>query len=71
MYKQAAGELVFEVLRVGGESRAQLSVQRARVPGGWFVVSYLMATMSFKTASMIFFPDPEHRWDGTSLPEGA
>jgi hypothetical protein len=44
-----------------------LSVQQTRVSGGWLVVSYLMATLSFKTASMIFFPDPEHTWDGTSL----
>ena len=34
---------------------------RAKVPGGWFV----------KTASEegpFFYPDPEHAWDGSSLP---
>ena len=31
---------------------------RARVPGGWFI----------RVDDMIlFYPDPEHQWDGSSL----
>ncbi len=33
---------------------------RTKVPGGWLVSS--------TTASITFFPDPKHRWDGNSLP---
>ncbi len=33
---------------------------RTKVPGGWFVLS--------PAGSMIFYPDPKHRWDGYSLP---
>ena len=37
---------------------------RAKVPGGWLVaISFGIDTLSFT-----FYPDPEHRWDGTSLP---
>lgn len=32
---------------------------RAKVPGGWFV-------MSARAASLTFYPDPKHSWDGTS-----
>ncbi len=39
------------------------SVQRAKVPGGWLVVTALITG-----GGMTFYPDPEHRWDGSSLP---
>ena len=68
MNQQTGDGLIFEALKVGGSSKGVLSVERARVPGGWLVVAYLMATMSFKTASMTFFFDPGHTWDGSSLP---
>lgn len=32
---------------------------RAKVPGGWFV-------MSARASSLTFYPDPKHSWDGTS-----
>ena len=35
-----------------------LSGQRAKIPGGWL--------MMYNNLS--FVPDPEHRWDGSSLP---
>jgi hypothetical protein len=34
-------------------------VYRAKIPGGWLV--------SFSDG-LTFVPDPEHRWDGSSLP---
>ena len=34
-------------------------VLRAKVPGGWLVRVDLSVT---------FYPDPEHKWDGSSLP---
>lgn len=37
---------------------------RSKVPGGWLVVS----ESSNRQQSMVFLPDPEHKWDGKSLP---
>jgi hypothetical protein len=45
--------LRFERLDAGG-----YAVARAKVPGGWLVAS---------GASVTFYPDPEHGWDGASL----
>jgi hypothetical protein len=42
---------------------------RARVPGGW-LVAVVSGTVNSHTA-VCFVPDPEHRWDGSSLPEPA
>jgi hypothetical protein len=35
---------------------------RAKVPGGWLVV------FGFSGDSVTFYPDPQHTWDGSSLP---
>jgi hypothetical protein len=36
---------------------------RAKVPGGWFIqVAGTTGNNGF------FYPDPEHNWDGSSLP---
>jgi hypothetical protein len=35
---------------------------RAKVPGGWLVV------VIHNTSGLTFYPDPEHLWDGNSLP---
>jgi hypothetical protein len=32
---------------------------RAKVPGGWFILIGQAA---------MFYPDPEHKWDGNCLP---
>lgn len=37
------------------------NVYRAKVPGGWLVLVADNAT------GLIFYPDPEHKWDGGSL----
>jgi hypothetical protein len=34
---------------------------RTKVPGGWLVLWEA-------SGSMTFYPDPEHKWDGNSLP---
>jgi hypothetical protein len=39
-----------------------ISLRRAKVPGGWFVV-----LGSGAARSGWFYPDPDHSWPGTSL----
>ncbi|CAN2049582.1 conserved hypothetical protein [Candidatus Magnetomoraceae bacterium gMMP-13] len=34
------------------------TLYRAKVPGGWLVYWY---------EGITFYPDPNHKWDGTSL----
>jgi hypothetical protein len=43
---------------------APSSLSRAKILGGWLVY----ATTSGDAASLVFVPDPEHQWDGASLP---
>ena len=38
------------------------NASRAKVPGGWFV-----AISAKEGETLIFYPDPEHEWDGSSL----
>jgi len=57
----AKGELIFENIKAG----LQLSVQRAKVPGGWLVV--VCPLTSFESMWVTFYPDPDHIWDGSSL----
>lgn len=40
------------------------SLSRAKIPGGWLVYG----TTSGAAAVVVFVPDPEHHWDGASLP---
>ena len=39
------------------------SIFRAKVPGGWLVQVYQP-----DGCGITFYPDPEHEWDGGSLP---
>jgi hypothetical protein len=48
---------VWEKLRAGSER-----VSRAKLPGGW-----LVAVGEGSARSVVFYPDPEHAWDGTTL----
>lgn len=70
MSKQPEEGLIFEALKIGGDIRAVLTLQRTRVPGGWLLAACHLAMMSLHTASVTFYPDPEHKWDGKSLPAG-
>ena len=40
------------------------TVSRAKVPGGWLVA--ISSSSKFGEA-LVFYPDPEHEWDGSSL----
>jgi hypothetical protein len=40
------------------DSNHQISVMRARVPGGWL--------LSGSNGTVTFYPDAQHEWDGTS-----
>jgi len=37
---------------------SHFAVLRSKVPGGWLIAA---------DASVTFYPDPQHRWDGASL----
>jgi hypothetical protein len=39
--------------------------ERAKVPGGWLVISQFHVGGAH---GMAFLPDPKHEWDGGSLP---
>lgn len=46
-----------------------LHVRRAKVPGGWLVIAYNGNDPRDQYApSITFYPDPNHQWDGGSLP---
>ena len=42
-------------------------VLRAKVPSGW-LVQVSNGTTTGTVGSAFFYPDPEHLWDGSSLP---
>ena len=56
-------EVKSEAAKKGKAADYVPSVMRAKVPGGWFVRTYLGVA-----GSAFFYPDPEHAWDGSSLP---
>lgn len=67
--KYAPGLLHFETLKIGDKDNMAV-IKRAKVPGGWLVVSHFFTSFaSFKDASVAFYPDPNHEWDGGSLPD--
>jgi hypothetical protein len=41
------------------DSSSDRALLRAKVPGGWLV--------ALAGASVTFYPDPEHQWDGSSV----
>ena len=56
----AAMEAVSEITFHWEDVKSDMGMRRAKVPGGWLVV--------VTGAGVTFYPDPEHQWDGTSLP---
>lgn len=46
-----------------GQFRITSHVKRAKVPGGWFV-----RVGGGASQAAFFYPDPNHEWDGGSLP---
>jgi hypothetical protein len=45
----------------GGEFFNLGDVYRTKVPGGWLVL------VTNNARGLMFYPDPEHKWDGGSL----
>jgi hypothetical protein len=64
--KTGERELVWQELNSsmakGGLFKFDWSVYRTKVSGGWLVL------VMHNTSGLTYFPDPEHKWDGTSLP---
>lgn len=61
--------LIWEKLKCEMMEKSFLSVPppyvlRAKVLGGWFVT----VNVSGDAGGPFFYPDPEHLWDGSSLP---
>ncbi|HEY1381746.1 MAG TPA: hypothetical protein VGF55_33415 [Gemmataceae bacterium] len=64
--------LVFEPLEARWEaspSKEPVLLGRARIPGGWLVGRVAGVVISPDTV-LCFVSDPDHRWDGSSLPKG-
>lgn len=54
--------LYFEELIVSIEGGFKAMMYRARVPGGWIILSYIG-----QAGSTVYIPDPEHKWNGKSI----
>jgi len=50
--------------KLGCNTATILHLYRSKVPGGWLVV---VVGGESESASLTFYPDPEHQWDGRSL----
>ena len=57
--------LNFAPIRQGGRPFFT-EFSRAKVPGGWLVAA--VGTTDRACQSVVFYPDPDHKWDGNSLP---
>ena len=47
------------------KASAARNVSRAKIPGGWLVC---LESGSVRSSGLTFVPDPNHEWDGGSLP---
>jgi len=69
--KERTGEPVlhWETLKTQREADGLLDskylAERAKVPGGWLVISQFSVGGAH---GLVFLPDPNHEWDGGSLP---
>jgi len=55
--------------RESADRDADCYLQRAKVPGGWLVRwGECVPINAYGYGGMTFYPDPEHKWDGNSLP---
>ena len=52
-----------QTTRSDGSEPVEIPIDRAKIPGGWLVRS-----STFEGPAMAFVPDPNHAWDGSSLP---
>ena len=53
---------------LSGNRLVQLNVYRAKVVGGWIVV-VIQAGAGGPAPAPFFISDPDHRWDGSSIPD--
>ena len=44
---------------------SSLYIARSKMPGGWLVTA---VGLTAQAVSITFVPDPEHKWDGNSIP---
>jgi len=44
-----------------------MDLYRAKVPGGWLVVVATGGNGSSSGGGITFYPDAEHKWDGSSM----
>ena len=61
--------LIWEEVESGAAKKGMFAapapgVMRAKIPGGWFIRIYVGTA----AGSAFFYADPEHLWDGSSLP---
>jgi hypothetical protein len=54
--------IVWEDLASSGHGN--LSMRRAKVPGGWLIYA---SDGYHHHGGLTFYPDPDHRWNGSSL----
>ena len=81
--QQAAGEaekatspqLVFKYMGTGGGKPYNVSLSRSKVPGGWLIIAISDLQggghgpgSNTAAGGLTFYPDPDHKWDGSSLP---
>ena len=55
--------LKLETLECRTTDYSRAHIHRAKVPGGWLILKSLS-----DNSGIAFYPDPEHAWDGGSLP---
>ena len=58
--------LIFKELwtKIGDGNFSELYIYRAKVPGGWLLAAH---KKDRNWTGTNFIPDPEHKWDGSSL----
>ena len=54
-------KLEWEEISPGGLRSPTQAIVRTPIPGGWLLSGF--------TGGLVFVPDPQHRWDGGSVPK--
>lgn len=62
--RRGTAMLKFEVIE-SSDSSVEFKITRSRIPGGWLVY---ITHSTCSEAGCCFVPDPQHEWDGSSLP---
>ena len=59
-------ELEPRVSYLSGKKGKAAPLYRAKVPGGW-IICLLAGVPNGGAGGLTFLPDPDHKWDGSSL----